>query len=142
MLHTLYQVGALVLTAESALFLARGNLVLSPTVIAQISGTYFGYNRHLVDSLARQAADTWVGVFLLFGAFALQLAAQWRGPQIRDLGPADRRGVASAVAAGILLLAGAHFASRGVADYFSEEAHAELQAAGHRPVPELNASPE
>jgi uncharacterized membrane protein len=142
MLQTLFQVGALVLTAESAFFLARGNLVLSPKVIAQISGTYWGYNRHLVDSLASQAADTWVGVCLLISALGLQLAALWRGPQIRDLGPANRRGVAFAIAAGILVLFVAWFGSQALSERFAEEAQAELRAAGHRPAPELNAPPD
>ena len=92
-----------------------------------------------MDSLANQAADTWVGVLVLLGAFGLQFAAQWKGPKTEDLGRANRRGVALSVGAGILVFAVAWMASRGLSVRFAEEAHAELRAAAHRPVPELRA---
>jgi hypothetical protein len=78
MIRTFIQITSLVLTLEAAIFLAKGNLGLSPQAIAEISSTKWDYNSDLISSLAQQRADTWVGVVLLLGAFFLQMAnALW-----------------------------------------------------------------
>src|SRR5438270_455749 len=67
------QIGSISLTLASALFLAKGNLVLSVEQIAQLSATKWGYNPDVLKSLAQQRAETWVGVVFLLLAFALQV---------------------------------------------------------------------
>lgn len=61
------------LTLEAALFLTKGNFGLSADHIALLAATRIGYNLELVESLAQQSADTWVGVALLLLAFLLQM---------------------------------------------------------------------
>jgi len=60
MLRSFIQVTALLLTLESAIFLARGNLGLSAKVIAQLARTKFTYNFEIAKNLSTQRADTWI----------------------------------------------------------------------------------
>ena len=106
MLYTALQTLALLLTLESAFFLARGSVVLSAEAIAQLAGSYWDFNPHLVESLARQSVDSRVGVFLLLAAFVAQVFTLWRGPSIDDLGPADRTGIVIALSIGVAVLIG------------------------------------
>jgi hypothetical protein len=136
MLYTVLQIGALLLTLESAIFLALGGLGLSVQSIAQLSGTYWGYNKHLVESLARQNADTWMGVMLLTGAFALQVVSAWCGPTMDDIGPANRLGVAATVLVGFLLFFICLWGSRRYASHLASRTCELMQrqnpAANHR----------
>ena len=89
--RTFIQVTALLLTAEAAFFLARGNLGLSSLVIAELSAMKLGHNPDVVRSLSVQTADTWVGVVLLLVALLLQLGnALW--PMRWDDFHVNRRG--------------------------------------------------
>ena len=74
MLRTFIQMFALLATAESAVFLAKGSFALSPRDIGALSGTYLGYNPALIASLAQQTADYRVGIVLLVVALSLQMA--------------------------------------------------------------------
>lgn len=71
--YTFIQVAALYLTLSSAVFLLKGNLSLSPQSIAELSSTKVGYNMTIATSLAKQNADTWIGLVLLLVAFFLQM---------------------------------------------------------------------
>jgi hypothetical protein len=67
------QIASLSLTVASALFLAKGNLVLSVEQIVQLSVTKWTCNPDVLNSLSGQRADTWVGVVFLVLAFVLQM---------------------------------------------------------------------
>jgi hypothetical protein len=73
MLRTLIQIAALYLTLGSAVFLLKGNLALSPQSITELSSTKIGYNMEIATNLAKQNADTWIGLVLLLIAFFLQM---------------------------------------------------------------------
>ncbi len=73
MLPTLIQIAALCLTLVSAVFLLKGNLALSPQLITELSSTKIGYNMDIATNLAKQNADTWIGLLLLLIAFFLQM---------------------------------------------------------------------
>jgi hypothetical protein len=113
MIYSLLQVGALMLTLEAAIFLARGSLVMDARTIAELSRiTHRGYNAPLVRSLAKQTADSRVGVVLLLAAFLLQLTGQLHGPVMSDIGPADPTGIFIALVIGVAALAAACVSSR------------------------------
>ena len=57
MLRTFIQVTALVLTLEAAIFLAKGNLGLSPQVIAELGATKVAYNDTVLNSLCKHAYE-------------------------------------------------------------------------------------
>ena len=59
----------------SALFFALGTLHLKTKDIVGIAGTYWGFNKHLADSIASQRAEYIFGALLLVLSFSLQLAA-------------------------------------------------------------------
>jgi hypothetical protein len=113
MIYALLQVGALLFTFEAAFFLAWGNLVMSARRIAELScTTHFGYNARLVHSLAKQTADSWIGVVLLLAAFFLQIAAHLRGPVMSDIGPVDSTGTAIALAIGLAVFGASWVSSK------------------------------
>ena len=97
MLYTFLQTLVLVLTLESAIFFIRGNFVLSAQSIAELSGTYWDFNPHLVQTLAHQIADTRIGAILLILAFLVQIITLWHGPTLDELGPANRTGLISGI---------------------------------------------
>jgi uncharacterized membrane protein len=111
MLYTLLQVVTLIFTLESAIFLIRGNLRLTPQSIAGLSTTHVGFNPHLVQSLARQKADTAVATILLLIGFLTQIVTLWRGPTYDDLGAADRTGLITGILISILAFFVAHYCS-------------------------------
>jgi O-phosphoseryl-tRNA(Cys) synthetase len=71
--RTIIQVSALGFTLVSAIMLAKGNLTLSPYVIADLQIARAGYHPELINSLSAQYADTWIGIILLCLSFLLQL---------------------------------------------------------------------
>ena len=75
MLRTCLQFTALILTLESAIFLAWGNLGLSGETIVEITITKWAEypNESFIKSLAGQRGDTWTGVILLMSAFLVQM---------------------------------------------------------------------
>jgi hypothetical protein len=78
MLRTFIQITSLLLTLESAIFLAKGNLGLSIETITELARTRWDYSVPVVRSLAEQRGDTWVGVVLLLLAVGLQMVnALW-----------------------------------------------------------------
>jgi len=74
MLRSLIQILAIAITLEAAIFLAKGNLGLTPKLIAELASTKWNYNKNVLQNLSSQKADTWIGVGLLVLAFALQLS--------------------------------------------------------------------
>jgi len=68
------RVSSLLLTIGSAYFLSRGNLTLSPSAIANLASTGWGYNTSLLQAFCSQWADTWVGVVLLLAGLILQMS--------------------------------------------------------------------
>jgi hypothetical protein len=108
MLRTFIQITSLILTLESAVFLAKGNLGLSAETIAELARTRLDYNAPVAASLAEQRGDTWVGVILLLLAFGLQMAnALW--PLSWNDFIINRRGVLCALVVSLLV---------GVASYY------------------------
>ena len=103
MIYTFLQTLAISLTLWSAIFLIKGNIVLPAQSIAKLSGTYWGYNPHLVKSLSRQTIDTKAGAILLIFAFTLQMGALWKGPTFDDIGPANRDGLFYGIVMGIII---------------------------------------
>lgn len=114
MLRTFIQVTGLILTLEAAIFLAKGNLGLSAGAIAQLSSAKWDYNADLIQNLAQQRADTWVGVLLLLLAFALQMGnALWEMRFDDDI--VHRGAVAYGVVFCAVIAFGAFFLSREIA---------------------------
>lgn len=74
-MSTVFQLLALLLTCESAYFISKSNLGLSPKVIAELASTKWNANLSIVSSLASQNADNWIGVILLIASVILQMAA-------------------------------------------------------------------
>lgn len=103
MLRTFIQILALVTTLESAIFLAKGSFGMSAQDIAALGGTYFGYNPHLIRSLAQQTADYRAGVILLVLAFSLQMANTLWPMRWMDF-EVSRKGALLAVVVGAILL--------------------------------------
>jgi hypothetical protein len=73
MLRTFIQITSIGLTLTAAIILAKGNLTMSPRVIAELQISRAGYHETVIHSLSSQSADTRVGIVLLCLAFALQL---------------------------------------------------------------------
>lgn len=109
-LRTFLQVAALALTVEAAIFLAVGNLGLTPQVIAELSTTKATYNPDVAGSLAEQAIGTWVGVVLLVAGFLFQLVNQVWPMRFQDF-EVSRPGVVAAVAFSAVVFAVAYWAS-------------------------------
>lgn len=128
MLRTYIRILALIATLESAIFLARGSLGLSPQAIAALAGTYAGYNSLLVQSLAQQTADYRAGVILLMLAFLLQM-----GNTLWPIGWKDfevsRKGAVLAVAVGIVIMVVAWFLTNSHAVRIEREVREVLERA-------------
>jgi hypothetical protein len=111
MIRTFIQLTALILTLEAAIFLAKGNLGLSPKVIAELSSTKWDYNTDVIGTLASQRADTWVGIVLLLCAFGFQLWNSLWPMRIGDFG-VNAWGILSALFLGIVVYLGANIYAR------------------------------
>lgn len=70
---------AVILTLESACFLAKASFTLTPGNIATLSATYWNYSSGQCLALIRQCANGRTGIFLLLTGFALQLLAMTTG---------------------------------------------------------------
>jgi len=115
------------LTLEAAIFLSKGNLGLSAENIARLASTRWDYNLDLVQSLAQQSAETWVGVVLLLLAFILQMwNALW--PLRWDDFNIHKSGVLSALVFSIVVGTGAFYGSKYVAKNTAEKVKAILTA--------------
>jgi len=73
----------LALTTVSAFFLIRGVLYATPSFLAEISKTKFGYNPQIVTNLSEQRGDAVTGFILLILSFVLQsidgiLPVRWK----------------------------------------------------------------
>ncbi len=128
MIRTFVQTTALILTLISAVFLTRGNLALTAQVIAELSTSRWGYSESVVDSLAAQRGDTWIGVIFLLAAFALQLGNALWPMRWKDF-EVSKAGVASAVAVSVLLFSGGLVGSKCIARASKAQALAILQGA-------------
>ncbi len=82
--RTFIQTTVLLFTLWSAIFLIKGNLGLSPSVIAELSTTKWGYNQNVIRSLSTQSADTRIGFIFLLIALGLQLWNIWRPMRVYD----------------------------------------------------------
>lgn len=109
MIRTLIQVSSLLLTVEAAIFLASAGFGLSPTVIAKLAATAWNHNLAVAANLARQRADTSVGVWLLLLATVLALGNLLWPPSSEDVA-VDRGGVMWA----LLISAAFYFAGKGL----------------------------
>jgi drug/metabolite transporter (DMT)-like permease len=70
--HILFELTSLLLGLLSALLIGRGSFFLNDVLIAQLAGTYWGYNSHLVKALSSQAGEGRVGLTLLVVSIILQ----------------------------------------------------------------------
>ncbi len=110
MLRTFIQITSLILTLESAVFLAKGNLGLSAETIAELSRTRLDYSAPVATSLAQQRGDTSVGIILLLLAFGLQMGnALW--PMSWNDFSINRRGALCALAVSVLIGLGSYYLS-------------------------------
>ena len=73
-MRTFLQVLSLSLVLVSSIFLIRSVLTADVKQMAALSGTYWNFNPHMIQSLAQQKADTMVGFILLLLSFLLQTA--------------------------------------------------------------------
>jgi hypothetical protein len=116
MIRTLIQVLALTLTLESAFFLVKSSLTLSPKLVAELATTKWDYSPEVLKSYARQRADTLVGMGLLLVAFGLQLGnalwpMRWMDFQV------SRRGAITALVISAVLLVVCLWVSRTLAQH-------------------------
>ena len=59
-------------TVGAAVFLAKANLGLTPSQIAELVSTKFDYNPNLITSLTQQHSETKAGLILLLGSVSFQ----------------------------------------------------------------------
>lgn len=85
MLRSFILIVTIMFAFESAIFIARGILGLSPQMIAELASTYWGSNSSIVKNLAQQRADTLIGVAFLFMAFVFQMTLAFLPTMIGDL---------------------------------------------------------
>lgn len=111
MLRAFVDVSAFVYTFGASIFLLRSNLGLSDSVIEKASSTYCGFNRQVVENLAKQKADTSVGVGLLLLSFLLQLFNTFYRITIDDLG-GNKCGAVIAILVGVVVIPGCHMLSK------------------------------
>lgn len=84
---TFFQSVAVLLPLAASAFLLRSNLGLSAEAIAEIASTHWDGNLRAGESLARQQADSRVGLGLLCLGVAAQLRAVLHDPAWQDFGP-------------------------------------------------------
>lgn len=127
MIRTFIQVMAFILTLEAAFFLAKGSLGLSGKVIAELSSAKWDFNSNLVENLAHQRVNTWVGVILLLVAFGLQMAnALW--PMRWSDFEVHTGAALYAVVLGAVVGVGAHSAGEHIARNVAIDINAVLEA--------------
>jgi hypothetical protein len=73
MFESIIQLTALILTLESAIFLAKGNLGLSAESIAELASTKYGANLKVIENLAHQNAYSRIGIILLCISVFIQM---------------------------------------------------------------------
>lgn len=88
----------LILTFGATVHLAKGNLKLSPQVIAASLASEYSPNPHFVRSLCAQSADTWIGIVLLLLALTLQLLYLFFAETWEDFFTTDKIGLLIALA--------------------------------------------
>ncbi len=133
MLRTFIQTCSLSLTLEAAVFLAKGNLGLSAEVIARLSLHRWEHNSSVIKNLAMQRADTWIGVILLFVAFALQMTNLLWPLRFADF-EVSSTGALAAIAFSILVFGFALLLSRRIAARTEAEVQQILQPENQRKV--------
>ncbi len=114
MIRSFIQMTALISTLESTVFLLRSNLGLMPETIVKLSATYWSYSKPIAEELAKQAANTRVGVILLLFAFILQLINSLWPMRVQDL-LVDWHGVIISIVFSLVLLAFAAWYSKNLA---------------------------
>jgi len=111
MVRSFMQVTALTLTLFASIFLVKSSLILSVKDIANLSSTYFNYNKHLMKSLSEQQSDTRIGSILLFLAFLLQMINLMVPERMSDSG-INRIGIIIAIVFSIIVLLVSLWASK------------------------------
>jgi len=106
-LRTFCDYTALLLTLGASFFLLKGNLSLGVEDIAELSRTRFGYSEGVIENLATQQADSWVGFGLLIAAFLCQLRNALARVKIEELGSPRYGGIMLAfIACAVISLTG------------------------------------
>jgi hypothetical protein len=121
MIRTFIQVTSLLVTLESAVFLARGGLALRPATIADLATTRYGYSGSLIESFSAQRSDTFVGVVLLLVGFVLQ-SANLLWPMRWDDFAVHRGAAIYAFVLAVVIGFGAYHASNEIAAYTAAQA--------------------
>jgi tetrahydromethanopterin S-methyltransferase subunit E len=121
MFRTFIQVTAIILTLESAIFLARGNLSLTPENIAKLASTKWGYNAEVMKSVSAQCANTWVGVILLLSAFGMQLGVSLWEMRWGDFST-SKGGIVISVVVSVIIFAVCINAANRLTDTFEQNA--------------------
>jgi hypothetical protein len=116
MIRTFIQTTVIILTIGASYFLLKVNLGLTPDIIARLSTTYFGGNEEVAQTLARQSADTRIGLYLLIISFALQIWNLLWPLTIDDIGAVNRQGVLFSIVFCIILLTLAHWCSNKISN--------------------------
>jgi hypothetical protein len=128
-IRTFIQTAALIVTLEAALFFAKAGLGLSAENIALLSAIRIGFNPELVDSLAQQQGDPWVGVVLLLFAFLLQMWNALWPLRIGDFG-VQKGGALCVLVFVVVLGVGAFYLSKQMASNAAERARTILKTPG------------
>ena len=115
MIRSFIQMTALILTLGASIFLLKSNLGLTPEVIAKLSSTYYGHNKPVAESFAKQVADTRIGIILLLLAFLLQLINSLWPMRWKDFG-VNWHGIFISLGLCIALLTIAHRYSKKISE--------------------------
>ena len=110
-MRTFLQVLSLTLVLVSSVFLIRSVLTADVTQMAALSGTYWNFNPHMIQNLARQKADTVLGFIFLLLSFLLQAVNLLWPMRISEFG-VSREGAIIAVITSLVLLLAALSVSR------------------------------
>jgi hypothetical protein len=118
MVRSFIQTTAIILTIGASYFLLKVNLGLTHDTIARLSITYFGGNKEVAKTLARQSIDTRIGLFLLITSFALQIWNLLWPLTIDDIGAVNRQGILFSIGFCTILLTLAHWGSKKISNKF------------------------
>jgi hypothetical protein len=110
------QTTVIILTIGASYFLLKVNLGLTPDTIARLSITYFGLNKEVVKTLAKQSIDTRIGLLLLIISFVLQIWNFLWPLTIDDIGAINGQGVLFSIIFCTILLTFAHWISKKISN--------------------------
>lgn len=110
MLKTFLQVISIVFTLGAAGFLAKGNLAMSPKIIAELGNTKWGQNDSVIHSLSTQYVDTWIGFSLLIFVFLAQILYLWLPVTMDNMEP-HKGSIVYTIVFAVFVLIGLYFVS-------------------------------